>query len=204
MGVLATMLFYACSSSSTDAVETEEAGEAAEATVESVTYQIDPEATTLGWYGEKITGDFHKGTIKVSEGSLSLEGDSITAGSFVVDMNTIDETDPSSEGGEAKLVGHLKSGDFFLVDSFPTAEFVVTGHNGSDVSGNLTIRGITKEVTIPTTVTKSETGLNVSSEFAIDRSQWDVKFRSGAFYDDLGDKLIKDDIKFTLNLALKQ
>lgn len=193
--------FVACSSGNQNTVDANDAGEEAEATETSVTYAVNSDLTTLGWKGSKVTGDNHVGVVKVSEGSLEVEGDSIVAGRFVVDMTSIDETDPSSEEMEAKLIRHLKSDDFFLVDSFPTATFVVTGYDAGQVTGNLTLRGITKEIAIPVSMSSEEGQMTVTSTFAIDRSQWNVRYGSGSFFEGLGDKMINDDIEFTLNLV---
>lgn len=193
--------FVACSSGNQNTVEATDAGNEANATESSVTYVLDTDATTLEWRGSKVTGDHHVGVISISEGSLDLEGDSIVSGKFVVDMTSIDETNSSSEKMEAKLVGHLKSADFFLVDSFPTAVFVVTGFSGDQVTGNLTLKGITKEISIPVSMVEENDKITVNSTFAIDRSQWNVQYRSRSFFEGLGDKMINDDIEFTLNLV---
>ncbi|MCB0735701.1 MAG: YceI family protein, partial [Bacteroidetes bacterium] len=101
-----------------------------------------------------------------------------------------------------KLVGHLKSGDFFQVDSFPTATFEVVSVNGNTITGNLTIKGITKSIEIPADVQIAENRLTASSSFTINRNDWGITWGSAAQpIDFLKDNLIKEEIQFDINLV---
>jgi polyisoprenoid-binding protein YceI len=156
------------------------------------------------WLGKKVTGE-HYGTISISKGDLKLENDVLTGGSFEIDMKTIICTDLENQDANQKLVGHLKSDDFFGVEKFPTANFVITGveKTGSTkylVHGDITIKGITKSISFPTQVAIYGDKASATASITIDRSEFNVKYGSGSFFDGLGDKMIYDE--FTLDVTL--
>ncbi len=209
----------ACNSGAPETtVEASDAKEVKTETVETINYSVATTGDEIAWEGYKTfnVGDAHNGTIQVSEGSFLVEGDQLVGGSFTIDMASINNLDlAESPEYKAKLEGHLKSPDFFAVDSFPTAKFEITGAEAvgaedttgatHNISGNLTLRGITKNVTVPAMVEMTDAGINFSTpEFVIDRSQWDVKFRSTSFteFADIAkDNIIDNNIK--LSVALK-
>lgn len=190
--------------------ETVEAGEqqqAAQAAGEN--FKVAPEESTLEWYATKITGAGHNGTFQLQEGSFTVEEGLPKAGKFVADLNTIKVLDLTDAEMNAKLTGHLKSADFFDVEKFPSATFEITGveKSGQDsakVSGNLTIKGITKNITFPAAITREGDNLKVKADFFIDRTDWDIKYNSGKFFKNLGDKLIKDEVNFKLNITARK
>lgn len=154
----------------------------------------------IEWQGFKPTGS-HKGTINISSGEFNVSNGKISSGSFVIDMNSIEE----SENNE-RLKGHLKSADFFEVETYPTAAFEITGLDDKDghtvLSGNLTLKDATNNVSIPVTISNEANVLKVSSEvFTIDRSKWNVKYGSKSFFDDLKDKFINDDIELKIDVT---
>jgi len=176
----------------------------------ATTYKVDASKSELKWNGKKVTGE-HYGTINLKEGSFTLDGAKLTGGSFVADMNTIVVQDLTDKEYNGKLVGHLKSDDFFAVEKHPTASFVVTKAtpktaNTYDVTGNLTIKGITKPVTFPVTVTPASNGASVKGTIVVDRSKYDMQFRSKSFFDaaTLGDKMVYDDFTIDVNLVAKK
>ena len=172
------------------------------------TYQVDTEKSLLKWKGEKVTG-FHVGTVKIKDGKLIKNGEKFS-GEFVIDMTTIDNEDLEGEW-KTKLLNHLRSDDFFSVEKYPTATFKVTkvalykpreGENYTHkVTGDLTIKGITNEISFPVVMEVTDKMITADAAFTIDRTQWDIRFRSGSFFENLGDKLIYDDIKFDLKLV---
>lgn len=205
-----TTAFVLVACSDTKTAETGEAGEAAAASVAAVNYTIDHAASTLAWTGRNvIAGKAHTGTINISAGTLSVEGDNIAAGDFTIDMSSIANSDIENPEYNAKLVGHLKDTAFFFVADYPTASFVVTGVeavSGEEgvthhVSGNLTLRGVTKGIKIPANVSITEGAVNATADFVIDRSLWEVTYGSGSFFEDLGDNLIEDNIELSLTLV---
>lgn len=203
LGLGIALTFASCGSQPENKVEAGEAGSEATAAATSETYMINSDSTQLMWKGSKAAGD-HVGTIAVTEGELSVENNAITAGKFVIDMNSIDETEPMSEEMETKLVGHLKSPDFFNVDSFPTADFVVTGFANNTLTGNLTILGTSKEISFPVNYTVEGNTLTADANFTIDRTQWGIQYGSGDFFDLAADRIISNNIEFTVKLVAQK
>lgn len=171
------------------------------------TLSLDTKASMVKWVGSKITKSSHNGTVQVKEGSVTFAGDVPTAGTFTLDMTSIKNDDLTDAGMNQKLVGHLKSDDFFAVEKNPTALFKITKSEKKKtgeiaITGDLTIKGITKSVTIPATV-KMENGVyTATGKLKINRTNWDIKYNSGKFFDpkQLGDKLINDEIDIEINL----
>jgi len=175
-------------------------------------FTIDTKSSKLNWTGEKITGK-HWGTVNIKNGSVSLNGEKMS-GVFEIDMTSIVSEDlKNDKSTHDKLVGHLKSDDFFSVDKHPTAKFTLKkadkynpkkGENYNYmVTGDLTIKGITHEIRFPAKIDFNGNNMTANASFTIDRSKWDVRFRSGSFFENLGDNLIYDDIKFDLTLKGK-
>lgn len=198
MGIAA--VFTACSQSNSN--EAGEAQEEAQATEESVSYSVDSEQSTVQWFGEKITGKNHKGTVEVQDGELAVENGMISSGKFTINMGSIKEIESKmDEAMQTKLVGHLMHSDFFNVDTFPTAELAIASATATDITANLTIKGITKSITFPYTMSTEGDKLTANAEFTINRADWNVQYASGSFFENLGDDLIKDDIKYTVTLV---
>ncbi|MBC6994489.1 YceI family protein [Neolewinella lacunae] len=173
-------------------------------TVTTVAVKVDPAASVVTWKGYKVTGE-HTGTIKVQDGQFEFNDGQLTGGSFTIAMNSITCTD--LQGGAAdKLVGHLKSADFFGVEKFPAATFKITkvvsrGTPGDyRVTGDLTIKETTKEVRFNANVTENAGSYVATADLKLDRSDFDVRYGSGSFFDNLGDKTIYDE--FDLNIKL--
>jgi len=168
------------------------------------TFKVDAGKSNLKWVATKVTGK-HEGTVKLASGSLQSDGKHLTGGTFDIDMNSIACTDISDKETNGKFVGHLKSEDFFGVEKHKTAHFViskVTPKAGNDVeiSGKMTIKGITKDITFPATVTHAGKSIKAKAKITIDRSEYDVRFGSGKFFADLGDKIIHDDFIIDLDM----
>ncbi len=169
-----------------------------------VTYTVDAAKSTITWIGKKVTGS-HNGTIALQSGSLAVNGKSVTGGTFTIDMNSIKDAD-----GSAKLEGHLKADDFFGVAKFPTSTFVITKVAGSGanvtVSGNLTIKGITKPLSFPATVTVNADGTvsALAGKIVVDRTKYDIKYGSKSFFDSIGDKAINDEFELAVKLVAKK
>lgn len=162
--------------------------------------EVNTEKSSIEWLGKKIGGQ-HEGFIQLKSGYLDLKDEKIVAGKFVVDMNSITCTDLENEEYNQKLVGHLKSDDFFGTETYPTSSFVVTKSSGFNngtamVTGELTIKGKKENMTFD--VVKS--GSVYTAKLVIDRSKFDVRYGSNSFFDNLGDKAIDDN--FTLKIKL--
>lgn len=167
--------------------------------------EVDVKASKLEWKGKKIGGE-HYGNVALVNGQLKLNGGKLTGGSFVIDMNSITNIDITDEEYNQKLIGHLKSDDFFATDKFPTAKFVITKveHQGGDnynVSGNLTIKDITHPITFPATVTTKNGKTTATANLTFDRSKFNVKYASKSFFASIGDKVIYDDVEMKITLV---
>ncbi|MFT6036091.1 MAG: polyisoprenoid-binding protein YceI [Marivirga sp.] len=169
---------------------------------------IDTNESSIAWVGQKVTGE-HNGTVKIKSGALMVEGANITGGNFVIDMASINVLDLEGDM-KGKLMGHLKSDDFFSVEKFPTASFKITSVSESEqegathyIAGDLTIKGITNKITFPAVVSMVGSKVNAKAKFDLDRTKWNVKYGSGSFFDGLGDKMIYDDFKIELTLSSK-
>jgi polyisoprenoid-binding protein YceI len=188
-----------------------EAGEVKAASAEAVSYTIDKSASTVKWEGAKMTETVHTGNVAISEGSLSAKQGKLEAGSFTIDMNSITDSDLTDTAYANKLVGHLKSADFFQTDSFPTAKFEITAVEAAStpdsarINGNLTLKGITKGISFPAKVSLSDSTVDASARITINRNDWGVIWGGGQsdkkIKDMLKNNLIKDDISF--DVALK-
>lgn len=165
--------------------------------------KVDTAKSSVKWLGKKVTGE-HSGTIGIKEGNLVVEKGKITGGKVVIDMQSIVDLDQKDAGYNAKLIGHLKSDDFFSVATFPTAELVVTkdesNGNNHTFSGNLTIKGITNPVSFTATSAKDGKSTVYKGILTIDRTKYNVRYGSKTFFDNLGDKVINDE--FTLDFSL--
>lgn len=204
--VLSTFLFTACADKpkGQDA-EVSEAKEETEA--EGNKLPLDMESSEVAWKATKVTGA-HNGIVQIKSGHLTHEEGKLTGGEFVIDMTTITVQDLEGEEKE-KLEGHLKTGDFFLVEEHPEARFVITDIKPSNsdtathtISGNLTIRGKTNNITFDANVQEMDGGaMMATTVFNIDRTKWDVAFHSGM--EEWGDKTIYDEINFDIKLKTK-
>jgi len=157
-------------------------------------YTMNPDASEIVWVGTKVTGE-HKGNIRLADGSLRVTDGKINGGIITIDMTSITNTDLDAENG-ANLLGHLASDDFFGVETFPTATFqfqdFAQTENGGVLQGELTIKGITQANGTEVTVNQIEGGLEIRGVMKIDRTQFGIRYGSGTFFEDIGDKAISD------------
>jgi len=154
----------------------------------------------LKWTGKKVTGE-HWGFIGLKEGKLIVKNNKITSGEFIINMNSMTCKDLTDESYNQKLIGHLKSDDFFSVEKFPTAKLTIT-ESGSFVKGEATVNGklTIKDITHPVIFKAKKTENTYVAQIVIDRSKYEVKYGSGKFFAGLGDNMIYDD--FTLDVKL--
>lgn len=203
--LVAFISFTSCGDNANKA-ETKEATDAAVSEVSAVTYIVNTEDSSIEWKGFKPTGTHH-GTIAIKKGELNVNDGTIESGKFAIDMHSIYVQDiPEDDENHAKLTGHLKSADFFDVEVHSDAMFEVTGIETVDgktmLSGNLTIKDTSNNISFPvTTDVKDDTVTLTSETFTIDRSKWNVKFGSKSFFDNLGDKFINDGIELKVILT---
>ncbi|WP_299666248.1 YceI family protein [uncultured Polaribacter sp.] len=202
LAVVASVL-TACKGEKKEKVEVKE-----EVIIEKVAdlNNVDVTSSVITWKGTKPTGA-HNGTIMLSEGSLVLEDGNLEGGEFVVDMSSIKNEDLDAKGG-AKLVGHLTSPDFFDVAKYPMSKFVITSVEEKEdklhVTGNLTLKDVTKSITIPAMLmTEGDVTTFKSETFTIDRADFNVKYGSKKFFDNLKDKFIDDLMELSFTVKTK-
>lgn len=169
------------------------------ATIKNDKKEIKTETSTISWKGYKVTGS-HEGTIDLKSGVLIFENGKLSGGEFLMDMTTINTTDLEGDY-KNKLDGHLKSDDFFGVENFPTASLVLTkvapsGTNAYNVTGELTIKGITHPVNFSMLVYNQK----ATASLKIDRTLYNVRYGSASFFDDLKNKAIDNEFDLTANL----
>lgn len=163
--------------------------------------EVKASESTVTWKGYKVTGS-HEGTIDLKSGYLEMNGKKLTGGEFVVDMTSISNSDLEGDS-KGKLEGHLKSDDFFGVATHPTAKLVFTSvkplnKNSYTVVGDLTIKETTKPITFVVSVYENK----ATATMKVDRAEYDVRYGSGSFFDNLGDKTIYDEFDLVVDLQL--
>lgn len=168
------------------------------------TMKVDVNKSKVSWTGKKFTGE-HSGSVKIKSGTLEADAGKLTGGMFVIDMSTIENTDIKDVNYKAKLEGHLRSADFFGVEKYPTAVFKMTNArsikgNKYQIDGNLTIKNVSDKVSFPAYVNVADGKITAKADIEVDRTKYDIKFKSSSFFDSLGDGVIYDD--FTLSVFL--
>lgn len=175
--------------------------------------KVNTDESKINWIGRKPAGE-HKGYVKLREGELLVENNELKGGSFVLDMKSIEDLDLKNESMKAKLLNHLKSDDFFDVQKYPTARYVITGvtriNNGEKekrnathrIDGNLTMKGVTKKVSFDASINmlNGKVAANTPS-FKINRTDWGVNYQSKSIFSNLVDEFIHDDIELTIDLV---
>jgi polyisoprenoid-binding protein YceI len=165
-------------------------------------YSVEIDRSTISWSAKKVLGG-HVGTVKITSGTLVYDGKGLKGGSFVMDLANL-------TSDSERLTTHLKNDDFFSVDKYPTSKFDITkvspaGTDRVNITGNLTIKGITHPITFPASV-KQQKGIivAVASGVKVDRTKYDIKYRSKNFFGDIGDKAIEDEFELNINLSAKK
>lgn len=170
-------------------------------------YTVSNKISSMEWVGKKVTGE-HFGTIKVKEGNVMVKDGMITGGTLMIDMNSIIVEDIKDEETNAKLSGHLRSEDFFGVEKYPMSKLeiteVVKKGDKYHIHGNLTIKDVTDKVEIPATIKMEDNKLVAIGETEIDRTKYGIKYGSGQFFDDLGDKMIYDNFVVRFKVGAKK
>jgi polyisoprenoid-binding protein YceI len=171
-------------------------------TIEDGKKEIDIQNSNVVWKGYKVTGS-HQGVIAIKSGHLNFNNEKLVGGSFIIDMTTITSTDLEDDS-KSQLEGHLKSDDFFGIEKFPTASLVFTkvkptGKNGYTITGDLTIKGKTEQITFDLSVY----GNKANTSLKIDRTKFDVRYGSTSFFDGLKDKAIYDEFDLVADIEFK-
>lgn len=172
--------------------------------METQNFKVVSAESEINWTGRKVTGA-HNGTIDIKAGSLEVNEGKLNAGSFSIDTTSIKILDISDPATNTQFAGHLFSEDFFATERYPEATFEITEvaqtGNSSQITGNLTIKGITHPVSFPADVNVTKENLTASGKIVVDRTSYDMKFRSGNFFINLGDTLIYNDFELDVKLT---
>lgn len=170
-------------------------------------YTVDVTKSTINWEGKKFSGS-HTGTVALTSGNLQFNGKKLAGGGFITDMTTIKTMD--GEKPSPNLDKHLKNDDFFGVDKFPAANFVIkkVEGNGADVkiTGDLTIKGKTNSVSFPAKITwnADKTITAVAEKVTVDRTKYGIEYKSKSIFSSIGDNFIYDDFTFAVKLVAKK
>ena len=183
--------------------------QAATAVMVSCTYTVEP-SSVVEWVGKKPTGQ-HTGTIGLQSGSLTVDNGKVT-GDFTIDMNSITVTDITEADGKLDLEAHLKgtgkedgADHFFNVKTYPTGTFKLTSFDGANVTGDLTLKGKTKTISFPATLTITDNEVTLESKpFEINRVDFGVNYASKSVFGDLKDKFINDEIELVVKVKAKK
>ena len=173
------------------------------------TLYVNIENSNINWIGRKVTGE-HSGTLNLSKGWVVMEQDLVIGGKFIFDMTSIKNTDIESPEWKEKLEKHLMAEDFFFVDSFPNAILEIKYHHQiiddktgqtNQIIADLTIRGITHEINFPINISHTKSNFYAEGSIDINRTLFNIKYNSGTFFEELGDRMIYDD--FTVQFSLQ-
>ena len=170
---------------------------------------VNSENSTIYWKGFKLTGN-HYGTVKTKEGFFTLTNNKITGGEFIIDMNSIVNVDiPADDKNNKKIVDHLKNEDFFNVENYPTAFFKITSTEIKEdkilIKGNLSLKNKTNPVEFLAIVKIEQNQLIFKSDtFKIDRSKWNIQYKSKSFFNNLADKFIHDDMEISISIETQK
>lgn len=161
----------------------------------------------MEWLGKKVTGE-HSGTIQFKEGFIKIENGEIKDGGIVVDMNSIVCTDIKNEEYRKKLDGHLKSDDFFGVKKYPKAKFELQesrslSDGNVEVKGNIQIKGIVQPITFTMKKEMMENTVHLKGTMLIDRTKFKIRYGSGSFFDNLGDRTIYDEFELKFHMIFE-
>jgi len=192
----------------TDSTQVENTAGDKEANAINGTFQIDTINSQVKWTGKKIGGE-HMGTLGIQSGNITIEAGQIKSGVLTFNMDAITVTDIEDEEDNGNLVKHLKNDDFFSTEKFPTAVLSISDPSKTtdeadlqQITSKLTIKGIEQEVTFPGKIIKNEEGFRFHGVVEIDRTLWDIKYKSSTFFPDLGDRVIHDKIPVEFDVQL--
>jgi polyisoprenoid-binding protein YceI len=177
-----------------------------DAPLEKARYITKAEEASIIWTGGKITGGSHTGTLTLKDNALEFYGRDLAGGSFTIDMESMTTTDLS--GGSAdKLIGHLKSDDFFGVATYPTSTFTITKVEDGmepgiyEVTGDMTIKSTTLPIRFKVQMDWEGNMAIANANITVNRADFDVRFGSGRFFDNLGNKAIKDEFELDVKIV---
>ncbi|PXY46411.1 YceI family protein [Flavobacterium hydrophilum] len=173
--------------------------------METTNFKIVSSDSSVDWTGRKVTGA-HNGTISIKEGNFILDNGNVKEGNVTINTSSIKILDITDPAANAQFAVHLASDDFFSIEKFPTASFDISSvkeisGNTFYLEGNLTIKDITHVAGFEAVVENNRNAITLSGKLVIDRTKYDIRFRSGNFFKDLGDTLIYNDFELDFNIT---
>jgi polyisoprenoid-binding protein YceI len=171
-------------------------------------FQIQKSSSTVNWTGKKVLG-LHTGSINLSGGTIDIANNTINGGQITIDMRSIVVTDIDDAKTNREFKDHLFHDDFFAVDKFPTSHLLINnsalvGNNEYKLEGVLTIKDISHPISFTAKVEIFTATLHALGEMAVDRTLYNIRYGSGKFIDNLGDKLIYDDFVLQFKLVAQR
>jgi polyisoprenoid-binding protein YceI len=160
-------------------------------------FEMQKESCTVNWTGKKVLG-LHTGTINISEGFFDFDNQEIRNGEVVMDMTSLLITDIKDSKTHQEFKDHLWNDDFFSINRFNTSSLKInegklTGNNEYNIKGVLTIKDISHSISFIAKIEILTDFLYSTGEIVIDRTLYNIRYGSGKFIKNLGDKLIYDD-----------
>jgi len=184
-------------------------GVATTSLAKDISYRVVTDQSTVTWEGRKVVGGAHQGNVKVKDGTVTLTDGKVKSGEVTIDLTSIANEDIKDADNNKKLVNHLNSPDFFDTKTYPTASLTLTSSTPQKggtqaVKGTLTIRGKTSPIELTAMEDTKGTTKTIKTDFTFDRTKFDVKYNSGKFFANLGDKIIADEVKVSVALTLEE
>ena len=193
----ATALFAVACGSGEGSTET------AETNVEPVVYNLDSESSSLWWKGEENEMHFHTGNVQITEGSLTMIGDSVSEGKFTIDLTKMTVADSMPQEKIDYLISHLQDTSFFLTSQYPTATVTVNGYADGKMNTTINVLGTDLTNDIPLTMTATDEGATFSGKFSIDFAETQMPYITEV-NPETGTPGAKSEFQFDLNLVLKK
>ena len=159
-------------------------------------FKVNSEKSKFSWTGYASVGDYAPtGTIQLSSGTLNFDGLNISKAVFEFNMKTITQENKD-------LQKHLRNEDFFDVEKYPKATFILGKIMNNQATGLLKIKGVQKRISFPITIKKSEKEISIQANINVNRTDFGIKYNSTSFFANLGDYAIKDNFEFRLDLSM--
>lgn len=177
------------------------------ATLEDGAYHANKEASTIAWSGKKTAMAPHTGKVSLDFADLMIEKNQPAGGSITINMQSI-----TTDENIVLLEEHLKNDDFFAVQTYPISTFTITSITPTSLeptrnylaTGTMKIRDIEKELSFPINIEQVETDIHITGTIVIDRTDFDIRYNSSSFFENLGDKLIENNFTLTLDLIFNK
>tara|TARA_B100000212_G_scaffold276840_1_gene216370 strand:- start:553 stop:1215 length:663 start_codon:yes stop_codon:yes gene_type:complete len=207
--IIGLLLITGCSTKDKDSSKEVKVLSIIETKLNAGSYNVLEDSSQVLWECEWLGGASHDGSVQLISGSIDISSASDVSGNFIVDLNSMKCFDLKNEFTNKKLIGHLKSDDFFDVANYPDAVLeLVSGEsisgNEFKFNGNLTIKGRTHPITFKGTVIENNLYYDAELKLIFDRSKYDVRYRSASLFSDLGDRIIADDVKLNVKAKFKR